>query len=650
LRLAWVARTPPEQVRLGGLAFLDAVRRIDEPCDLSFRIGSDGHRLEAGLVVQGVDSKATLRLARTFMRLAGATLPFYGLEVVPIAAVPSIALPEARAWVSRLSNGRMKDEGVRAGGGSPLATALKDSKAVVSVAIGAADDEDGKPRAAADVIVASSEEPTTVLAALLPIELRTQEQVAIHHTTGAEADLILQGHGLPATEPISASALADLLSLPTRTRATAAWRGLPEPPSRSEDVMAALRDAPHQHRLIVGRSGTGKSTLVAHLALAAARTEKALCVIDPHGDLAVLLRDQLEASSEGRRLLYLDFAGEPPPTYNILQREPGQSKGNLIHETYDNMRGHWDSMSEEYFGPVFQRVWRWSVKVVLKFGRTKTLGECIRITAGDDEYIDELLADADDEDELVRMWRYEIRGFITNRKDNTQVWLTGKLDAFVSDPQVAKILDTPRSSFSIVEAIRKRRIMICRLPVGELGLSAVRVLATTIVSRAIGALGRRFSTSEARHPLALYIDEWQLVAQEPVHRILAEGRKYGFELTIANQTMGQIRDPARVIGNIGTIGCFRLGPAEAALLEPEFATMTVAGLRSLPNHHIAVRSALGSDVFGPTPPLPEPADDSNGDGARTTSSLSRGNARGLRPDAGSQGNESRTSRDGGAGG
>ncbi len=41
-----------------------------------------------------------------------------------------------------------------------------------------------------------------------------------------------------------------------------------------------------QHIYVIGKSGTGKSTLLANMALSDIRRGNGLCVVDPHGDIA----------------------------------------------------------------------------------------------------------------------------------------------------------------------------------------------------------------------------------------------------------------------------------------------------------------------------------------------------------------------------
>jgi hypothetical protein len=71
----------------------------------------------------------------------------------------------------------------------------------------------------------------------------------------------------------------------------------------------------------------------------------------------------------------------------------------------------------------------------------------------------------------------------------------------------------------------------------------------------------------------LYVDEFQNVVTNTFENILSEARKYGLNLTIAHQYVGQLIPKVQqaVLGNTGALICFRVGGEDAVKLKPEFA-------------------------------------------------------------------------------
>ena len=78
---------------------------------------------------------------------------------------------------------------------------------------------------------------------------------------------------------------------------------------------------------------------------------------------------------------------------------------------------------------------------------------------------------------------------------------------------------------------------------------------------------------EDRRPFYLYVDEFQNFATDSFAVILSEARKYGLNLTVANQYISQMTDTVRdaVFGNVGTMMSMRVSPEDAPVLAQQFA-------------------------------------------------------------------------------
>jgi len=83
---------------------------------------------------------------------------------------------------------------------------------------------------------------------------------------------------------------------------------------------------------------------------------------------------------------------------------------------------------------------------------------------------------------------------------------------------------------------------------------------------------------EQRKDFFLYVDEFQNFATESFAKILSEARKYKLNLTMTNQYIDQLPLTVRqaIFGNIGTLGSYVVSPADASILEKEFAPVVSA--------------------------------------------------------------------------
>jgi len=90
----------------------------------------------------------------------------------------------------------------------------------------------------------------------------------------------------------------------------------------------------------------------------------------------------------------------------------------------------------------------------------------------------------------------------------------------------------------------------------------------------------------------LYLDEFHSFTTQSLATMLSELRKYHVGLVLAHQYLAQL-DPMileAILGYVGTIICFRIGPGDAEILSREFhPTFSVADLTNLPNYAIYFR-------------------------------------------------------------
>ena len=88
----------------------------------------------------------------------------------------------------------------------------------------------------------------------------------------------------------------------------------------------------------------------------------------------------------------------------------------------------------------------------------------------------------------------------------------------------------------------------------------------------LAALYRARIPQHTRKPFFLYIDESQTFVTTSFSDMLAECRKYGLGVFMANQFLDQLHEKIRaaIFGNCGSIISFRVGATDAEILAKEF--------------------------------------------------------------------------------
>ena len=128
-------------------------------------------------------------------------------------------------------------------------------------------------------------------------------------------------------------------------------------------------------------------------------------------------------------------------------------------------------------------------------------------------------------------------------------------------------------------------IVIANLAKGAIGEQASNLLGSLLLSHLqLIAMARSDQAAEERRPFFVHVDELQSFATESVASLLSEARKFGVHFALANQYTTQLSELVRgaVLGNAGSLVVFRVAPADAELLAPEF--------HPLPAHELSDQS------------------------------------------------------------
>jgi hypothetical protein len=167
----------------------------------------------------------------------------------------------------------------------------------------------------------------------------------------------------------------------------------------------------------------------------------------------------------------------------------------------------------------------------------------------------------------------------------------------------------------LTEAIQKNRIVLVPLKTGLLGAETAALIGSLVMATVWQAtLARAGLPKDQRHPVWMYLDEFQNIVRLPIDLadMLAQARGFGLGLTLAHQYLGQLSPEikAAVLGTTRSQLIFQVESHDATELAPRFAPLTREDLMSLGAHEIALRPCVGgitlAPVTGTTYPLPPP--------------------------------------------
>jgi hypothetical protein len=118
------------------------------------------------------------------------------------------------------------------------------------------------------------------------------------------------------------------------------------------------------------------------------------------------------------------------------------------------------------------------------------------------------------------------------------------------------------------------KILVVNLSKGLIGEDNAGILGAFLVTKIqLAAMSRSdIPDIKDRRPFYLYVDEFQNFATDSFATILSEARKYGLNLTVANQYISQMSETVRdaVFGNVGTMISFRVSADDSPILAKQF--------------------------------------------------------------------------------
>lgn len=362
------------------------------------------------------------------------------------------------------------------------------------------------------------------------------------------------------------------------------------------------------HMYLIGKTGTGKSTLIERLILQDIKAGHGTALLDPHGDLVERVLAQVPGERQGD-VIYFDVPDrEQSIGFNPLSNVP-QSKRSLAAS---GLVGVFRKLWSDSWGPRTEHILRNSLLLLLDQPEA-SLADVLRLLS-DSRYRTVALKSVRSE-QVRDFWVKEFQEYPARFKAEAIAPIQNKVGAFLADPTLCRILTQPKSSFNLRQIMDEGKIFLVNLSKGKLGEDTASLLGSLLVSSiGLTAIRRADTPEEARRDFYLYLDEFHTFTTRSLAGMLSELRKYRLNLILAHQYLSQLEPQVRdaILGNVGTIIAFRIGLPDAELLESEFfPDFSATDLINLPNYHIYLKLMIDGRVSSPfsaltVPPESEP--------------------------------------------
>ncbi|MBQ9180583.1 type IV secretion system DNA-binding domain-containing protein [Candidatus Saccharibacteria bacterium] len=348
-----------------------------------------------------------------------------------------------------------------------------------------------------------------------------------------------------------------------------------------------------RHVYIIGQTGAGKSGMLELLALSDVFYNQGYCIIDPHGDFAM---DNLRfvPASRIQDVIYFNPADTAyPVAFNPLEVTDPTRKPNICSEVIGVLK----RMFGDSWGPRLEHILRYTLLALLDRPETTLLDISRMLT--DKDFRKETLNYCTDVT-VLQFWKHEFGQWNDKQVNESIAPVLNKVGAFTANPIIRNIIGQAKSSFDIRKIMDEGKILVVNLSKGLVGEDNAGILGAFLVTKVqLAAMSRSDIPDVAdRRPFYLYVDEFQNFATDSFAVILSEARKYGLNLTVANQYVAQMTDSVRdaVFGNVGTTISFRVSADDAPILSKQFEpTFEAADLLQLNNRNFIISMIINGE-------------------------------------------------------
>lgn len=371
---------------------------------------------------------------------------------------------------------------------------------------------------------------------------------------------------------------------------------------RNREHQVILKTADRlRHVYMIGKTGTGKSTLFQNMILQDIQAGAGCCFVDPHGEAIDWLLKNIPEDRLEDVVLFDPSDTSWPMGLNLLEWKTPQEKDFLVAEAIQIFTKLFDPNSQGVVGPQFEHWMRNAALTVMADPAGGTLIEIPRLFTDRDfeKYKRQFVRDKI----VAAFWEQQMASTSQFHRSEMLNYFTSKFGRFTTNSLMRNIIGQTESSFSMADIINQKKILLVNLSKGKIGEINAHMLGLILMTKLqVAAMQRAHMPAEERQPFFVFVDEFQNVLTDAFISMLAEARKYGLAIHLTNQYVAQLPPEMRdaILGNAATLISFQVGAADVEMLLAEFEARSGSSknqlkpedFQYLPRHNYFIRLLL----------------------------------------------------------
>ncbi|MDH5442386.1 MAG: type IV secretion system DNA-binding domain-containing protein [Candidatus Nomurabacteria bacterium] len=366
-----------------------------------------------------------------------------------------------------------------------------------------------------------------------------------------------------------------------------------------------------KHMYVIGKTGMGKSTFLENMAVQDIMRGEGLAFFDPHGASVEALLDYIPDDRIDDVIYFAPFDADHPISFNVMEDVDPDKRSLVSNGLLEAFKKIWP----DAFSARMEYILGNALLALLEYPDSTLLG--INRMLSDKEYRKKVVDNLTDES-VKAFWVDEFGSWTEKFASEASSAIQNKIGQFTTSPIIRNMVGQPKSSFDLREVIDGKKILMVNLSKGKLGSQNSALIGSMLITKLYLSAMSRADTERSQllklPAFNLYVDEFQNFANDSFADILSEARKYKLNLIVAHQYVSQMPDTVRdaIVGNVGSMVVFRVGPEDAELFEREFVPVfTQDDIVNIGKYQMYLRlmiDGVGSKPFSARalPPITKP--------------------------------------------
>jgi energy-coupling factor transporter ATP-binding protein EcfA2 len=290
-----------------------------------------------------------------------------------------------------------------------------------------------------------------------------------------------------------------------------------------------------EHTVILGPTGSGKSTAMLNLIMSDINAGRSVLVIDPKADLVNEVLERMPEECD-KDTIILDPSDPCPAGLNAFFLK-GYGNYSLVADAVfavfkEIFAENWGIRTQEALSAAFLTLAQTKGATLLWLPKLLT----------DEVFRKKITAGLKDKIGLIPYWE-NFNAMKESERRAEVAPVLNKINSFMFRQELRNVLGQSEPKFSLTDLFNERKIILVPLNKGTIGSENARFLGSLIVGLTWTlALSRANIPKEERHMVSVFIDELQdyLTLPTDLSDALAQARGLGVSLTMAHQYRDQL--------------------------------------------------------------------------------------------------------------